>query len=260
MVQEDASLSKQALEEDFNAQYWDLRYTLCDKHVPSMLRGFALKALTAGKYLNVVRDCGGGDLARALKNLHAKSVAAAAAAAAQKDATSRHFSRGGDRSGGSSDEVLFGYGTDDVAPIELPVMQRLELSLEAADGRLACAIDEAYQLSSRALLRVLESRGLRSHLQSLRRFFLLEHGDFFTQFMDTAERELTRDVRDVTLSRVKALLQMAVQTSTLLHDPNRDDLSCSLASHNLIQHLHLIQVQYSRSDSQSYFSIDCTCT
>ena len=60
--------------------------------------------------------------------------------------------------------------------------------------------------------------------------------------MDSAEDELRKDVKDVSLQRIQALLQLAVQTSTLCTDPHREDLTCSLAAHNLIQHLHLIQV------------------
>jgi gamma-tubulin complex component 2 len=59
--------------------------------------------------------------------------------------------------------------------------------------------------------------------------------------MDTAEDELRKDVRDVAITRIQNLLQLAVQTSTLATDLHREDLSCSLAPHNLIQHLHLIQ-------------------
>lgn len=59
--------------------------------------------------------------------------------------------------------------------------------------------------------------------------------------MDTAEEELRREAKDVALPRIQGLLQLAVQTSTLALDPHREDLSCALATHNLIQHLHLIQ-------------------
>lgn len=64
------------------------------------------------------------------------------------------------------------------------------------------------------------------------------------QFMDSADEELRKDVKEVSLQRIQALLQLAVQTSTLASDPHREDLTCSLASHNLIQHLHLIQVRF----------------
>mmetsp|Transcript_109 Transcript_109/g.209 ORF Transcript_109/g.209 Transcript_109/m.209 type:complete len:347 (-) Transcript_109:98-1138(-) len=59
--------------------------------------------------------------------------------------------------------------------------------------------------------------------------------------MDTAASELGKEAKSVALSRIRSLLQLAVHTSTLASDPNREELSCSLASHNLIQHLHLIQ-------------------
>ena len=59
--------------------------------------------------------------------------------------------------------------------------------------------------------------------------------------MDIAEDELRKEAKDVSLPRVQGLLQQATQTSTLGTDPHRGDLTCSLASHNLIQHLHLIQ-------------------
>ena len=138
------------------------------------------------------------------------------------------------------------YSSSSSAMMMLPEVRRLlNLHLELKESSLAHSIDDAYIISSRAILRLLDSRGLRSHLRSMRRFFLLEHGDFFTQFMDSAEEELRRDVRDVVLTRVQGLLQIALQTSTLLHDPHKEELSCTLASHNLIQHLHLIQVRVS---------------
>ena len=107
---------------------------------------------------------------------------------------------------------------------------------------LSEVVTEVYQFSSRALLRLLETQyRLSSHLRSLRRFFLLEHGDFFIQFMDTAADELRKEAREISVQRLQGLLQLAVQTSTLSIDPNREDLSCTLAPHNLIQQLHLIQ-------------------
>jgi len=40
-------------------------------------------------------------------------------------------------------------------------------------------------------------------VQSLRRFFLLEHGDFFIQFMDVALTELRRDAKELSLARLQ---------------------------------------------------------
>lgn len=64
---------------------------------------------------------------------------------------------------------------------ELPHQQPGPLSLVQA-------VDRCYRFASTTLLQLLEHRfHLSTHLTSLRRFFLLEHGDFFIQFMDTAE-------------------------------------------------------------------------
>jgi len=186
MIYEDTSISRQALEDDFNSRYWESRYTLREINVPKIMRTFASKALTAGKYLNVVR------------------------------------------------------GLPDVGDIPLPPMVDL-VYYPDAEASMETIVENAYNYSSRTLLQVLWGSGLDSHLSSLRKFFLLENGDFFIQFMDSCEEELRRDAKEVVLPRVQTLLQLAVQTSTLSNDPNREDLTCTLASHNLIQHLHLIQ-------------------
>ena len=188
MIMEDTNLTREALREDFNAQYWEQRYKLREEHVPKIIGRLAPHALTAGKYLNVVRGCYKGDGA-------------------------------------------------------LPLPEPHEFALHPDSlHTLTEAVNAAYRFSSTALLRLLEDEyGMRSHLKSLQRFFLLSNGDFFVQFMDTADEELRRDVADVALPRVQALLQLAVNTSTLATDPHREGLSCSLATHNLIQHLHLIQ-------------------
>eukprot|EP01040_Poterioochromonas_malhamensis_P026570 gene26570-33439_t len=73
-----------------------------------------------------------------------------------------------------------------------------------ATESLLTAIEATYRYASQTLLALLERRyGLRSHFHSLGKFFLLEHGDFFIQFMDMAETELRREVSDITLSRLR---------------------------------------------------------
>lgn len=241
MIAEDSSVSKDSLQEDFNAQYWDNRYTLNIKHIPKILSNHAQKALTAGKYLNVVRDCVGDYVVAA-------SVASSAGPAAANASKGVLVSYNKSLKGSNKEEKF--------ADLVLPKEQELILELERNDSTLTRAIEEAYQFSSQALLKLLESGyGLHSHFQSLGRFFLLEHGDFFIQFMDTAEEDLRREVKEIAISRVQNLLQLAVQTSTLATDAHREDLSCTLASHNLIQHLHLIQMAGESGSADIYTSL-----
>jgi gamma-tubulin complex component 2 len=55
-VRED--LKKENLRKDFNDTYWDERFTLREDKVPVFLEGLADKILIAGKYLNVINECG----------------------------------------------------------------------------------------------------------------------------------------------------------------------------------------------------------
>lgn len=166
MIQEDSTISRDALTDDFNAQYWESRYTLrgrssrCDfpssfdypfvvKAIPKMLRDQAYKALIAGKYLNVVRGC--------LREIYDSG----------KD--SDHLNASGDHW---------------TSELRLPPQRELSLDFSVGMNSLATVIHEAYNFSSRALLRLLqEGHGINHHFRSLRRFFLLENGDFFIQFM-----------------------------------------------------------------------------
>lgn len=242
LIHEDLSISKEGLQEDFNAQYWENRYRIRESHVPKILRDQAQRALIAGKYLNVIRGCVDslGDGEDTDKHY--------------KHSTNSTVSSNRAREGGRDDAFDHVINNDWVDQLELPQRRELKLDFNSGLSSINNAIEEAYALSSRALLKLLqEGHGLSIHLRSLRRFFLLEHGDFFIQFMDTAEDELRREVKEITLSRIQNLLQLAVQTSTLAQDPHREDISCSLASHNLIQHLHLIQ-SAGENSSDSYLA------
>ncbi|CAN6452388.1 unnamed protein product [Victoria cruziana] len=56
-IAEDKSLQKESLTQDYDAKYWQQRYSLKDG-IPSFLTNAADKILTTGKYLNVMRECG----------------------------------------------------------------------------------------------------------------------------------------------------------------------------------------------------------
>ncbi|OAA59557.1 spindle pole body component [Niveomyces insectorum RCEF 264] len=64
LVKEQKSIRRELLKVDYTDEYWDRRYTLRDKDVPPQLAGVKDKVLLAGKYLNVVRECGGVDISQ----------------------------------------------------------------------------------------------------------------------------------------------------------------------------------------------------
>ncbi|KAF7550285.1 hypothetical protein G7Z17_g5822 [Cylindrodendrum hubeiense] len=71
LIKEQKSIRRERLEQDYTDEYWERRYTILDQHVPPQLEGVKGKVLLAGKYLNVVRECGGVDVSKVVKDVPA---------------------------------------------------------------------------------------------------------------------------------------------------------------------------------------------
>ncbi|KAJ4287544.1 gamma tubulin complex Spc97/GCP2 subunit Alp4 [Kalmusia sp. IMI 367209] len=69
MIKEQRSIKRERLDEDYTDEYWDKRYTMRDALVPPQLEGVKDKVLLAGKYLNVVRECGGVDISKTVQDV-----------------------------------------------------------------------------------------------------------------------------------------------------------------------------------------------
>ena len=69
LVKEQKSIGRARLEEDYTDEYWEKRYTIRDGDVPPQLEGVKEKVLLAGKYLNVVRECGGVDVSKEVQDV-----------------------------------------------------------------------------------------------------------------------------------------------------------------------------------------------
>ncbi|MCJ1307020.1 hypothetical protein MMC25_000666 [Agyrium rufum] len=69
MIREQKTIKRDKLEEDFTDEYWEKRYTLRDHEIPPQLEAVRDKVLLAGKYLNVVRECGGVDISTEVKDV-----------------------------------------------------------------------------------------------------------------------------------------------------------------------------------------------
>ena len=61
LIKEQKSIRREGLEQDYTDEYWEKRYTIRPDLVPPQLSAVQEKVLFAGKYLNVVRECGGID-------------------------------------------------------------------------------------------------------------------------------------------------------------------------------------------------------
>ncbi|KAL9057351.1 MAG: hypothetical protein Q9162_002425 [Coniocarpon cinnabarinum] len=68
LIKEQKSIRREGLEQDYTDEYWEKRYTIREDAVPPQLDLVKEKVLLAGKYLNVVRECGGVDVASTVTN------------------------------------------------------------------------------------------------------------------------------------------------------------------------------------------------
>lgn len=64
LIKEQKSIRREGLEQDYTDEYWEKRYTLRYDVIPPQLEAVKDKVLLAGKYLNVVRECGGVDIGK----------------------------------------------------------------------------------------------------------------------------------------------------------------------------------------------------
>lgn len=86
-------------------------------------------------------------------------------------------------------------------------------------------IDFAYNFASSSLLNLmLHENDLMGRLLSVKRYFLLQQGDFIAQFMDACENELQKSVEKVTPMKIEKLLELTVRLSSAKHDKYQDDL------------------------------------
>ncbi|XP_059166589.1 gamma-tubulin complex component 2-like isoform X2 [Physella acuta] len=58
LVEENQTINKEKLQEDYNDAYWEKHYSVFQERIPVFLEQVADKILNTGKYLNVVRQCG----------------------------------------------------------------------------------------------------------------------------------------------------------------------------------------------------------
>jgi len=59
LIREQKSIRREGLQQDYTDEYWEKRYTIRQDLVPPQLDAVKDRVLLAGKYLNVVRECGG---------------------------------------------------------------------------------------------------------------------------------------------------------------------------------------------------------
>jgi gamma-tubulin complex component 2 len=237
LVLEQRGLRKESLADEYNAKYWDRRYSLRPE-TPQFLNGaLARKALTTGKYIDAARESWNPRTSRRARDERAR--------AAETGAT-----RGDLRAlrAGERRETF----ADDRADFALPPRPEDGLGRVALDafatgrdgGEMAGRIERAFEHASAELLgAVLDDGDLRARLRSLKKYFLTHQGDFLVHFVDIAGAELARPALDVSVERLQSMLELSlkVEGSTAASDPHADQMTCALERRGIIAQLLAIQ-------------------
>lgn len=237
LVLEQRGLRKESLADEYNAKYWDRRYSLRPE-TPRFLTGaLARKALTTGKYIDAARESWNPRTSRRARDERAR--------AAETGAT-----RGDLRAlrAGERRETF----ADDRADFALPPRPEDGLGRVALDafatrrdgGEMAGRIERAFEHASAELLgAVLDDGDLRARLRSLKKYFLTHQGDFLVHFVDIAGAELARPALDVSVERLQSMLELSlkVEGSTAASDPHADQMTCALERRGIIAQLLAIQ-------------------
>ncbi|XP_058108196.1 gamma-tubulin complex component 2-like isoform X7 [Magnolia sinica] len=180
-IAENKLLQKESLTQDYDAKFWQQRYSLKDG-IPSFLTSAAGTILTTGKYLNVMRECG--------RN------------------------------------------------VQVPISENSKLTSFGSNHHYLECIKAAYDFASGELLNLIKEKyDLMGKLRSLKRYLLLDQGDFLVHFMDIARDELLKRPDDISVEKLQSLLDLALRTTAAVADPCHEKLTCCVERSSLLNRL-----------------------
>ncbi len=168
--------------------------------IPAVLERWKHKILLAGKYLNVIRECG----------IEIR------------------------RDSGAEDEDDL--SMDD----ERYALQEIQWSaFSHIRGRFYKRIEDAYTHANRTLLQLLlQDQQLIPRLRSLKRYFFLSQSSFLTHLLDLSHTELRKSAKSASLVKLQSLLDLALNTDTQGEDAMfREDVKVTMAGSGLYEWL-----------------------
>lgn len=200
MIEERTSITKEHMKLDYNDVYWEQRYSIRSEWVPSFFESYKEKILLAGKYLNVLRECGKfampSDIVEltSIKSLHSAESSSSSHCDMYKNLISR----------------------------------------------LVEEIESAYLNANQSLLKLLwEDRQLMDRLRSLKNIFLLSQSDYLTHFLDLSIKDLLKPVANAPLPKLKALLELVLcsPSTTSSSDAFKENFTIEMSPMSLIDQL-----------------------
>ncbi|KAK1684113.1 hypothetical protein QYE76_044961 [Lolium multiflorum] len=111
------------------------------------------------------------------------------------------------------------------------------MSFSSNHQYLEC-IKSAYDFASGELLTLMKDKyDLIGKLRSLKRYLLLDQGDFLVHFMDIAREELTKKPEEISVEKLQSLVDIALRSTAAASDPSHEDLTCCVERSSLLKKL-----------------------
>ncbi|KAF7725246.1 hypothetical protein EC973_000334 [Apophysomyces ossiformis] len=262
MIEEKKNVKKEDLREDLHDTYWEMRYTNRDDLVPTFLKPFQNKILLAGKYLNVVQECGINiakpeNMLDAMRNNDANTDTIRETTAIGEDQQSRE--------GRTSQTTQHdGFATTTTTLDQNYASSRNEVweSVDGGSTRFVKSLEIAYKYANHTLLNMLlKEQKLIDRLRSLKHYFFLDQSDFLTSFLDLAKDELKQPAKEISLSRLQSLMDLVLRnpSSVAAYDPYKEGVRVVMSPLKLIDYLLKI-ISMEGLNSQSTRSRDRSWT
>ncbi len=104
-----------------------------------------------------------------------------------------------------------------------------------SDDIRAC-VDQTFEAANAALLDImLGSERLVAILKSMKKYFFMEHGDYFLHFLDLAESEMAKSGKHISADKLSNFLEIAIKTSSAANDEFSDRVSCLLTPYTTFE-------------------------
>lgn len=116
-------------------------------------------------------------------------------------------------------------------------------------------INDAYMFASSSLLNVLLiDYDLMNRLKSIKRYFLLEQGDFVVHLLDVCDEELKKPTDDIVYNRLESLLDICLRVNVGCVDQYKDDIIMELKKDPLsFQIFQILAIQTEKEKDYTNF-------
>ncbi|ONK75701.1 uncharacterized protein A4U43_C03F19630 [Asparagus officinalis] len=122
--------------------------------------------------------------------------------------------------------------------VQVPQTENSKLMSFGSNHHYLECIKTAYDFASGELLTLIKEKyDLIGKLRSLKRYLLLDQGDFLVHFMDIARDELAKRPEEISVEKLQSLLDLALRTTAAVADPYHEELTCCVERVSLLKKL-----------------------